>query len=137
MAVPACCRTARARGAVPTGRQSGRSTSANDQPAHVHRARSCRTAHPVRLAVVPSSTQFLPLNRTESVDFHRFNQRVFQQNRPGADSGPSHSWLGVLSRRIEFPPCFYTALSWRYGGTCSPFSISISLSRRRITSTEP
>jgi hypothetical protein len=32
--------------------------------------------------VVPSSTQFLPLNRTESVDFHRFNQRVFQQNRP-------------------------------------------------------
>src|ERR1700730_4663933 len=38
MAVPACCRTARARGAVPTGRQSGRSTSANDPPAHVHRA---------------------------------------------------------------------------------------------------
>ena len=35
MAVPACCRTAR-RGAVPTGRQSGRSTSANDPPAHVH-----------------------------------------------------------------------------------------------------
>jgi hypothetical protein len=34
--------------------------------------------------VVPSSTQFLPLNRTESVDFHRFNQRVFQQNRPKA-----------------------------------------------------
>jgi hypothetical protein len=32
--------------------------------------------------VVPSSTQFLPLNRTESVSFHRFNQRVFQQNRP-------------------------------------------------------
>ena len=31
----------------------------------------------------------------------------------------------------------YAALSWRYGGTCSPFSISISLSRRRITSTEP
>src|SRR5271166_4304724 len=82
MAVPACCRTARARGAVPTGRQNGRSTSANDPPAHVHRARSCRTAHPVRLAVVPSSTQFLPLNRTESVGFHRFNQRVFQQNRP-------------------------------------------------------
>src|SRR6202035_3758416 len=80
MAVPACCRTARARGAVPTGRQSGRSTSANDPPAHVHRARRCITARPVRLAVVPSSTQFLPLNRTESVDFHRFNQRVFQQN---------------------------------------------------------
>src|SRR6202034_2094836 len=76
--------TAPARGAVPTGRQSGRSTSANDQPAHVHRARSCRTAHPIRLAVVPSSTQFLPLNRTESVDFHRFNQRVFQQNRSKA-----------------------------------------------------
>jgi hypothetical protein len=35
--------------------------------------------------VVPSSTQFLPLNRTESVDFHRFNQRVFQQNRSKAD----------------------------------------------------
>jgi hypothetical protein len=35
--------------------------------------------------VVPSSTQFLPLNRTESVSFHHFNQRVFQQNRPGAD----------------------------------------------------
>src|ERR1700683_335651 len=85
MAVPACCRTARARGAVPTGRQSGRSTSANDPPAHVHRARSCRTAHPVRLAVVPSSTQFLPLNRTESVSFHHFNQRVFQQNRPRTD----------------------------------------------------
>jgi hypothetical protein len=32
--------------------------------------------------VVPSSTQFLPLNRTESVSFHHFNQRVFQQNRP-------------------------------------------------------
>jgi hypothetical protein len=32
--------------------------------------------------VVPSSTQFLPLNRTESVSFHRFNQQVFQQNRP-------------------------------------------------------
>jgi hypothetical protein len=35
--------------------------------------------------VVPSSTQFLPLNRTESVSFHHFNQRVFQQNRPKAD----------------------------------------------------
>jgi hypothetical protein len=32
--------------------------------------------------VVPSSTQFLPLNSTESVSFHHFNQRVFQQNRP-------------------------------------------------------
>ena len=42
-------------------------------------------AHPVRLAVVPSSTQFLPLNRTKLVDFHRFNQRVFQQNRPKGD----------------------------------------------------
>src|ERR1700733_6996536 len=77
MAVPACCRTARARGAVPTGRQSGRSTSANDQPAHVHRARSCRTAHPVRLAVVPSSTQFLPLNRTESVRLSPFRPARF------------------------------------------------------------
>src|SRR5271170_788906 len=101
MAVPACCRTARARGAVPTGRQSGRSTSANDPPAHVHRARSCRTAHPVRLAVVPSSTQFLPLNRTESVSFHHFNQRVFQQNRPQGDIGLAYSITSSAVTRSE------------------------------------
>jgi hypothetical protein len=37
--------------------------------------------------VVPSSTQFLPLNRTESVSFHRFNQRLFQRYRPEAVIG--------------------------------------------------
>jgi hypothetical protein len=31
--------------------------------------------------VIPSSTQFLLLNSTESARFHRFNWRVFQQNR--------------------------------------------------------
>jgi hypothetical protein len=38
--------------------------------------------------VVPSSTQFLFLNRTESVSLHRFNQQFFQQNRPVADMQP-------------------------------------------------
>jgi uncharacterized protein YcbX len=53
--------------------------------AYAHRSRSCRTAHPVRLAVVPSSTQFLPLHRTESMSSRPFNWRVFQQNRPIGD----------------------------------------------------
>src|SRR6202034_4373673 len=61
MGDPPSCRTARARGAVPTARQSGQSTSVNDPPVHAHRARSCRTGHPVRFAVIPSSTQFLLL----------------------------------------------------------------------------
>jgi hypothetical protein len=46
--------------AAPTDLQSGRSISANDPLAHVYRARSYRTACLVRLAVIPSSTQFLP-----------------------------------------------------------------------------
>src|SRR5580658_7274870 len=87
MAVLSCCRTARVRGAVPIAQQSGRSTSANDRTVHVHLARSRRTAHPVRFVVIPSSTQFLFLNRTESAPFHGFNRSVFQQNRPLASSG--------------------------------------------------
>src|ERR1700680_4861214 len=110
MAVPACCRTARARGAVPTGRQSGRSTSANDPPAHVHRARSCRTAHPVRLAVVPSSTQFLPLNRTESVSFHHFNQRVFQH---GVIPGSSQTKAQGISSSGTYGPTSCGLARWR------------------------
>jgi hypothetical protein len=35
--------------------------------------------------VIPSSTQFLLLYRTESVSLHRFNWRLFQQNRPRTD----------------------------------------------------
>jgi hypothetical protein len=35
--------------------------------------------------VIPSSTQFLFLNRTESAPFHGFNRSVFQQNRPITD----------------------------------------------------
>src|SRR5579863_2520966 len=86
MAVLSCCRTARVRGAVPIAQQSGRSTSANDRTVHVHRARSCRTAHPVRFVVIPSSTQFLFLNRTESAPFHGFNRSVFQQNPSNTDA---------------------------------------------------
>jgi hypothetical protein len=57
--------------------------------------------------VVPSSTQFLPLNRTESVSFHHFNQRVFQQNRPIATSfslGPDVSFRreAEVGRAAEF-----------------------------------
>src|ERR1700757_3624867 len=120
MAVPACCRTARARDAVPTGRQSGGSTSVNDPPAHVHRARSCRTAHPVRLAVVPSSTQLLPLNRTESVSFHRFNQSVFQQNRPLASfrGKADVSRLARLGQSVENDP-FATSVEPNWPGFLS------------------
>jgi hypothetical protein len=50
------------------------------------------------------------------IDAHRFRARMV--------------WISVV-----LP--IYAALSWRCWGTCSPFSISISLSRRRITSTEP
>jgi hypothetical protein len=47
--------------------------------------------------VIPSSTQFLFLNRTESAPFHGFNRSVFQQNRSRAD-------MAALILDVSFAP---------------------------------
>ncbi|HEY1746918.1 MAG TPA: hypothetical protein VGG11_09180, partial [Xanthobacteraceae bacterium] len=62
-----------------------------------HRSKSCKTALHARLAVIPSSTQLLPIYRTESMSSRPFNWRVFQQNRPEADIGMPVG-QGILSR---------------------------------------
>ena len=46
----------KARAAARTARRSGRSTSADVPAGHGHRAKTHRTAHPARLAAVPSSS---------------------------------------------------------------------------------
>ena len=76
-------RTARARGAVPTGRQSGRSTSANDPPAHVHRA-ELSTSTPVRLHaliiyVVPAPQRTQSFLSAFTVSTSRVFQRIGQK----------------------------------------------------------
>jgi hypothetical protein len=47
--------------------------------------------------VIPSSTQFLLLYRTESVSLHRFNWRLFQQNRSQTD-------VAALILDVSFAP---------------------------------